>query len=262
MDSYSTDETCEIAKECGAIVLQHEYVNQAQQFQWALDNCPIDTEWTMRMDADEYLSDKLIEEIRQKTTCLPADVTGVNLMRNVRFMNHTIRFGTFRTVKILRMWRTGKAYMEQRWMDERMVLTEGNAVTFKHHFYDENLNGLTEWTQKHNNYSNREILTELDKRNGLFEQGASEDLKGRNKQKSMYYRLPRLLRAFMYFFVRYFIFLGFLDGIPGFIWLTLQAYWYRFLVDAKLYEMDRKLGASPSKEDVVAYVRQYWGIRI
>ena len=262
VDSYSKDRTCQIASELGAVVLQNKYVNQAQQFQWALDNCPIKTDWTLRMDADEYLSDALVDEIRKKTIDLPASITGVNFKLNVRFMNHTIRFGMPRPVRILRMWRTGKAYMEQRWMDERMVLKEGEAVTFKHHFIDENLNGLTEWTQKHNNYSNREILTQLDKRYGLFEKGASEELKGRNKQKTTYYRMPRFFRAFMYFFVRYVCFLGFLDGIPGFVWLKLQAYWYRFLVDAKLLEMEKRLGKNPDRQDVIDYVERYFNIKI
>ena len=262
VDSFSTDQTCEIAKACGAVVLQHKYVNQAQQFQWALDNCEINTDWTLRLDADEYLTEELVEEIREKTSSLPATVNGVNFTFRVKFLNHTIRFGMLRPVRILRMWRTGKAYMEQRWMDERMVLTEGEVVTFKHRFIDENLNGLTAWTQKHNNYSNREILTELDRRYGLFEQGASEALKDRNRQKSTYYRLPRFLRAFMYFFVRYVCFLGFLDGVPGFVWLTLQAYWYRFLVDAKLLEMEKRIGKNPTREEVVAYVQQFFGIKI
>ena len=262
VDSFSTDQTCAIAKRCGAVVLQNKYVNQAQQFQWALENCPIETEWTLRMDADEYLTEELIAEIKEKTTGLPTSVTGVNLTFRVKFLNHIIRFGMLRPVRLLRMWRTGKAYMEQRWMDERMVLKEGEAVTFKHRFIDENLNGLTAWTQKHNNYSNREILTVLDSRYGLFVQGASDELKGRNRQKSTYYRLPRFLRAFMYFFVRYVCFLGFLDGVPGFVWLTLQAYWYRFLVDAKLLEMEKRLGKNPTREEVVAYVQQYYGIQI
>ena len=63
IDSYSIDRTCEIASECGAIVLQNKYINQAQQFQWALDNCPVETPWVMRMDADEYLTDELVDEI-------------------------------------------------------------------------------------------------------------------------------------------------------------------------------------------------------
>ena len=262
VDSYSTDNTCVLAERCGAVVMKNSYVNQTQQFQWALDNCPIDTEWTLRMDADEYLTDELIEEIKEKTPNLPDGVTGVNFTLRVKFLNHIIRFGMPRPVRILRMWRTGKAYMEQRWMDERMVLNEGEAVTFRYHFVDENLNGLTAWTQKHNNYSNREILTVLDKRYGLFEKGASDELKGRNRQKSTYYRLPHFLRAFMYFFVRYVCFLGFLDGLPGFVWLTLQAYWYRFLVDAKLLEMEKRIGKNPTREEVIAYVQQYFGIKI
>ena len=262
VDSFSTDATCAIAQECGATVIRHEYVNQAQQFQWALENCPVDTEWTMRMDADEYLTDGLIAEIEEKLTGLRPDVTGVNLAFRVRFLNHTLRFGSLRPVRLLRLWRTGKVYMEQRWMDERLVLTEGEAVTFKHRLIDENLNGLTAWTQKHNNYTNREILVELDKRYGLFEDGEDAALVGRNRQKSLYYKLPRFFRASLYFFARYVCFLGFLDGKAGLVWLTLQAYWYRFLVDAKLLEIEKRLGKNPTKEQVKEYVQKYYGIKI
>ena len=80
VDSYSKDRTCQIASELGAVVLQNKYVNQAQQCQWALDNCPIKTDWTLRMDADEYLSDALVDEIRKKTIDLPASITGVNFL--------------------------------------------------------------------------------------------------------------------------------------------------------------------------------------
>ena len=167
-----------------------------------------------------------------------------------------------RPVRILRMWRAGSVYMEQRWMDERLVLREGKAVDFKHRFIDENLNGLTAWTQKHNNYSNREILVELDKRYHLFDSGEAAELKGRNQQKSLYYKLPRFFRAMAYFLARYVLFLGFLDGVKGFVWLTLQAYWYRFLVDAKLMEIEYRLGENPTREEVKEYVRRYFGIKI
>lgn len=262
IDSFSTDRTCEIAKECGATVLQHEYVNQAQQFQWALDNCPITTEWTLRMDADEYLTDKLIDELSCKLPTLPDDVTGCILPLRVVFMGKMLKHGLHHQVQILRMWRTGTVYMEQRWMDERCVLTRGNAINLKNSFVDHNLKGLGEFTIKHNGYSNREAFMEINRRYNLIEDGESDELSSRNSQKSAYYRLPKFFRAFIYFSVRYFLFLGFLDGLRGFIWLTLQAYWYRFLVDAKLYEMDKRLGNNPSKEDVTAYVKQYWEIKI
>ena len=47
-------------------------------------------------------------------------------------------------------------------------------------------------------------------------------------------------RQHLYFFYRYYIKLGFLDGTEGKIYHFLQAYWYRFLVDAKMYECEKK----------------------
>ena len=260
VDSFSKDNTCQIAEQCGAEVLKHEFVNQAQQFQWALDNCPVETEWVMRMDADEYLTDELIDEINDKTDSLTGTITGVYFRRNVKFLGKEIKYGNIKPVCLLRMWRTGKAYMEQRWMDEQMILKEGESVTFKHRFIDDNLNGLTAWTQKHNNYSNREILVELDKRYHLFDSGEAAELKGRNQQKLLYYKLPRFFRAMAYFLARYVLFLGFLDGVKGFVWLTLQAYWYRFLVDAKLMEIEHRLGMNPTREEVKEYVERYFGL--
>lgn len=262
IDCFSKDRTVEIARECGAMVLQHEYVNQAQQFQWALDNCDIKTEWTLRMDADEYLTDELIKELRNRLPSLSEDIKGCYLPLRVVFMGKMLKHGLRHQVRILRLWRTGSVYMEQRWMDERCVLTMGNAITMKKSFVDHNLKGLGEFTIKHNGYSNREAFMEINRKFHLVEDKASDELSSRNSQKSSYYKLPRFFRAFMYFFVRYFIFFGFLDGVRGFVWLTLQAYWYRFLVDAKLFEMEKRLGKEPTKEQVVEYVQQYLKIRI
>src|SRR5579863_9175054 len=62
IDSYSTDDTLEIARGFGAQVFQHPFQNQAKQFQWALDNAPVNTEWVMRLDADEIIEPDLSRE--------------------------------------------------------------------------------------------------------------------------------------------------------------------------------------------------------
>ena len=259
IDSFSEDCTCKIAKECGAVVLRNKYINQAQQFQWALENCPIDTAWTMRMDADEYLTDKLIEEIKQTLPKLPKAVTGCMMARNVVFLGKELKYGKLRTIRLMRLWRTGKAKMEQRWMDEHLYVTEGKTIKLKHVFIDDNLNGLTEWIRKHNNYSNREIVVTYENywnssniRNGILEK--------RNTEKSRYYKMPKFLRAFIYFFVRYICFGGFLDGKAGFIWATLQAYWYRVLIDAKIEEMEHIIGKNPTPEKMKQYFQDQYGI--
>ena len=204
----------------------------------------------------------MIEEISECLPILSNDITGVYLNRRVRFLGKTLRFGNIRPVRILRLWRTGSAYMEQRWMDEQIVIKSGETTVLKSYFIDDNLNGLTAWTDKHNNYSNREILTILDSKYNIFSEGESKDLEARNRQKSLYYSLPPFFRAFFYFFIRYICFLGFLDGIRGLIWLTLQAYWYRFLVDAKIYEMEKSLGRNPKREALIKYISRYLGIHI
>lgn len=260
VDSHSTDGTQEIARRLGATVVEHDYVNQAQQMQWAIDNLGLDTEWVMRMDADEYLTDRLVNEIKTVLPELPADVTGIYLPLDVIFQGKNVKHGRLRAPKIMRIWRRGKAYMEQRWMDERMVLTEGSAITFKGRFVDHNLNSLARWTQKHNNYSNRELAVEAMRMYGIGRD--DEALKGRNQKKGMYYRLPAFFRAGVYFSVRYFMLGGFLDGKAGLIWATLQAYWYRFLIDAKMSEMKRALGKNPTQEQVKVYFKEKYNISL
>ena len=260
VDSHSNDGTQEIARRLGATVVEHDYVNQAQQMQWAIDNLGLDTEWVMRMDADEYLTDRLVDEIKTVLPELPADVTGIYLPLDVIFQGKNVKHGRLHAPKIMRIWRRGKAYMEQRWMDERMVLTEGSAITFKGRFVDHNLNSLAWWTQKHNNYSNRELAVEAMRMYGI---GSEDDaLKGRNQKKGMYYRLPAFFRAGVYFSVRYFLLGGFIDGKAGLIWATLQAYWYRFLIDAKMSEMKRALGKNPSQEQVKSYFKEKYNIEL
>ena len=134
VDSFSTDATVALAQAGGAVVKQHAFVNYAQQFQWALDNLPIETEWVMRLDADELLTSELIVEIGQKLSKLPLDVTGINLKRRHIFMGQWIRHGGRYPLVLLRIWRKGAAKIEQRWMDEHMVLLRGHSVTFDRDF--------------------------------------------------------------------------------------------------------------------------------
>lgn len=260
VDSHSNDGTQEIARQCGATVVAHDYVNQAQQLQWAIDNLGLDAEWVMRLDADEYLTDGLIDEINSKLSELPDNVNGVFIPRDVIFQGKNLKHGRLHAPKILRIWRKGKAYVEQRWMDEQMVLCEGKSIVFKNKFVDHNLNSLAWWTQKHNNYSNRELAVEAMRMYGIGSD--DEALKGRNQKKGMYYRLPAFFRAGVYFSVRYFLLGGFLDGKSGLIWATLQAYWYRFLIDAKMSEMKRELGKNPTHEHVKTYFKEKYNIEL
>ena len=233
IDSPSTDRTQELCKRFQNVeVVEHKYPgNQAAQFNWALDNLNIGTEWTLRLDADEYLSDELIDEINDKLPQLHSEVTGCVMKRDVIFMGRRIKHGKLKTVKLLRLWRTGKGRIENRLMDEHTFLTEGCSIELNNYFYDENLNGIDKWIRKHLDYANREVQT--------YEKGGNSlenNLGTRNNQKSKYYSLPKFHRAFWFFILRYIFLGGFLDGKAGFVWNFMQCWWYRTLVDVKLEE--------------------------
>lgn len=248
VDSGSTDGSPEIAAAHGATVLAHPWVNYAQQFQWALDNAPINADWIMRLDADEVIEADLLAELARELPRLPADVTGVNLKRKHVFMGRWIRHGGRFPLVLLRLWRRDKARIEQRWMDEHMVLLEGRTVTFQGSFADVNLNDIGFFTDKHNRYATREAIDVLNQRLGLFDRDErlAADAEGqasltRRLKEGLYNRIPFEVSATAYFLLRYILQLGFLDGREGAIYHGLQGFWYRFLVGAKTVEFERAI---------------------
>jgi len=256
IDSFSTDDTVRLAESLGTKVYQHEFINYAKQFQWALDTLPIKTAWVMRLDADEYPEPGLLEEIQQRLPSLPDEITGINLKRRHIFMGHWIKHGTRYPLILLRVWRTGKGRIEQRWMDEHIIVGNGKIVTFTHDFNDHNLHNIGWWTDKHNRYATREAIDVLNRKYNLFktdeavvkENGTSQAGIKRFIKEHIYNALPVFSGPFLYFFYRYFIKLGFLDGKEGLVYHFLQGFWYRFLVEVKVVEMDQQLKKLNTRE--------------
>ncbi|MCH5329151.1 MAG: glycosyltransferase family 2 protein [Coprobacter sp.] len=265
VDSYSTDKTLEIARKYPHVhILQNRWINYATQFNWALEHAQIKTEWVLRLDADEYLTDELKMELENKLPDFSEAVTGgVFPLRRV-FLGRVIRRG-MNQVRLLRLFRYGKAKCEVRLMDEHIELLEGHAVDFENEFVDDNLNNLSWWTQKHVDYAIREAVDLLDMEFDLT--GAAETDKQKNisqqalekrMKKHQYARKPLFWRSFAYFVYRYFFKLGFLEGKEGFLWHFLQGWWYRTLVDAKIYEIKKSCGGDRQK--IKAYLWENYNI--
>ena len=244
VDSFSTDRTVDIARDMGARVYQHPWESYAKQFNWGLCHLPISTEWVWRMDADEYLSDDLITELHQTVPHLPERVNGLTAPCLRIFMGRYIKHGIIPLI-LLRLFKRRYAVCETRLMDEHIALSEGEIGSLSHPFYDDNLNGLTWWTDKHNGYATREAMDLLLTEYGLYQSGivnSGAHAAAVRKSKLRYIRLPLFWRAFAFFFLRYVIRLGFLDGKEGFLWHFLQGWWYRTLADAKVYEIKKRFG--------------------
>ena len=158
VDCFSTDGSDRNAAEMGATVVQREWPGyQAAQFQWALDNLPIESSWILRLDVDEYLTNELIEEIKDKLPRIEDDVDGVVLKRRhiVGWLNNSwVKHGMYPT-KILRLFRKGYGRSDMKIMDEHIVV-QRRVVEFKHDFVDHSLISFEEWKEKHRNYAKRE----------------------------------------------------------------------------------------------------------
>lgn len=255
VDSFSTDNTVAIAQSLGAKVYQRPWKNYADQCQWAIDQCSSDSEWLMRMDGDEYLEPALQQELKELLLTIPPDVDGIYLKLKVLFYGKWIRYGGFYPLVLLRLWRSNKGRIEQRWMDEHIILPPGSkTITAKNNFVDDNRKGITFWINKHNRYASREAIDLLNMKYPLLDHDdaikQTNDPQAKRKRllkEKIYARLPIGLRAFLYFLYRYILRFGFLDGSLGFVWHFMQGFWYRLLVDIKVKEIEDRSGGDVEK---------------
>lgn len=250
VDCFSTDATLTIADANDAEILQRKWINHSNQFNWALTQVDSNFDWVLRIDADEYLSSALAEEIKQCISELPDDVDGVYIPRRMAFMRRLIRYGGVFPVHVLRLFRRGAGECENRWMDEHIKVA-GKTISFRNELIDDNLNSLTWWVDKHNNYASKEVVDLLNLEYGFMPHDSVASLSGGSQasfkrwiKENIYSRLPGGFRAFAYFCYRYFLRLGFLDGKEGTAFHVLQGFWYRYLVDVKLAEVRRYIRAN------------------
>ena len=267
VDCFSTDKTIEIAESLGATVVQHTWPgNQAEQFNWALDNLDIKTNWILRLDADEYVTDELIDELHEKLPHLSDQVSAVVLPLGRAFLGRILKHGIVNGIKMIRLFRVGKVRYEIRLMDEHLKVLEGDIVSFNGKFIDDNRDSLKHFIDKHNNYSSREAALLLDaeyeitKINEKDDSTFCQDVQQKRLQKQRYASYPLFWRAFGYFIYRYFVKLGFLDGKEGFLWDFLQGWWYRTLVDAKVFEIKKACGTD--REKIKRYLKEHYNISL
>ena len=236
VDSFSEDRTVEIASSMGAEVHQHEFVNHAKQYMYAVELAQVQTTWILRIDADERLTEESADELEQLCSENEhTDVNGIVLRFYNLFLGKPMRHGGMSPWRKLSVYKTGKGSIEDRNMDEHIILDSGITVQAKKDSVHLAFRGLTFFTNKCNWYSTREAMDYFECRDVR-----NASLKTRLKM-NVYYKLPLGFRSWAYYVYRYYFRLGFLDGKEGKIFAFLHAYWYRFLVDAKIYEHE-KLG--------------------
>ncbi|AEB09502.1 glycosyltransferase family 2 protein [Desulfobacca acetoxidans] len=256
VDSFSTDQTLNIARAYTEKIYQNAWVHWADQRNWALDNLPLKTDWVLFLDADERLTPELCQEISE-TLAGKANpsVQGYYIKRNFYFLGRWLKHGGYKADYILRLIKKQQARILKRGAWEYATV-QGELGYLNYPMRHEDARGLTYWIAKHNNYAIMESheLVRLDNKAGLTnEAAATNQRKIEHKFKiwlreKIWVRMPLFIRPLFYFFYRYIVQLGFLDGKEGLIYCFLHGLWYPFLVDAKYLELKKRnshSGTSP-----------------
>ena len=246
VDSFSTDDTVDIARRTGATILQRAWQNNhSVQFNWALSQLPASTEWVFRIDADEILTTALIDEIKQTLLTINSSIVGLQCIRKMVFQGSLLKYGGMGGTRTLRLFRFGHGRSESRWMDEHIKLN-GQSLNLSGAIIDNNLQSLEWWRAKHENYAKREAVDLLNLKyhfsasDSVASQAVVSQLSLKRKIKEkIYARLPKGLRSMAYFMYRYILLGGFLDDANGRSFHRLQGYWYRNLADHNVAQVER-----------------------
>jgi glycosyltransferase involved in cell wall biosynthesis len=243
VDSGSTDNTVAIAKELGCEVIDHPFENYSAQRNWAQEYAGLGQEdWVLHLDSDEELSAELANSINSAIQSPVAD--GFLMRRLTHFWGKPIRFGHMNPSWHLRLFKAGYARCEDRLYDQHFVCT-GSTAKLKGVLLDMQSTDLERWTSTHNRWSTMEALEAVAIRANA-EGTLSENLFGDRRERKrwiknrLWYKAPLFLRTYLFFFYSYVLKLGFLDGRVGLVYHTLHAFWFRFLVDAKVYEATKR----------------------
>jgi glycosyltransferase involved in cell wall biosynthesis len=248
LDSGSTDKTLEICKEFGVEVKTNKFENHPKQWYAALKTFEIKTPWIIALDADQLVTPELQQQLKNFKNEDFRDINGIYFNRKNIFKGKWLRYGGYYPKYLLKMFRTGVGYSDlNENMDHRFIVPGKTAIWKKGHIIEENLkeNKIKFWIDKHNRYSDLVAEEELQRQRSLRSQTNKPSLFGSPDQrtafmKKYWWQMPLYIRPFLYFFYRYFIQLGILDGKNGFVFHFLQAFWFRLLVDIKIDEMNKK----------------------
>lgn len=239
-DSFSADRTLEIARSFDCQIAQQVFEDYGRQRNHALDDLPIEAEWVLFLDADEWIPVELQREIEDVLARRPEE-NGFYMKRRFMWMGRWIRRGYYPTW-ILRLFRHGKARCEDRSVNEHL-LVEGRTGYLKSDFMHEDRKDIGRWIANHNAYATREAAELLkDAASGHIDAtlwGTQAERKRWIRYK-VWNRLPPLVRPFLYFSYRYFVRAGVLDGKEALVFHVLQALWFPLLIDAKYIEMKKR----------------------
>lgn len=259
VDSESDDRTVPIAREYAEVInLPYDHSKIIPWiYQWALDNLPIRNEWVMILEADQQLTPELKVELEKLFSKPEIAESAFYIRRAQIFRGKQLRFGGYGSKYMLKLFRRDSGELDPEESDTR-VYVKGRIGKLRSPIIEDNQkeNDILFYLQKHLRYADTFAHEELYRRTHQVEFKLKPRLFGTPDErtlwmKSMYFRTPLYVRPFIYFFYRYFILLGFLDGKQGGVFHFLQAFWFRLILDIRLEELQKTSRPAPAREQAV-----------
>lgn len=253
VDSQSEDRSVEIAKNYGANIVQF-YFNGSwpKKKNWSLENLPFRNEWVLIVDCDERITPQLWEEIA--IAIKNPEYQGYYLNRKVFFLGKWIRFGGKYPDWNLRLFKHKLGRYENLNTEDipntgdnevhEHVILQGKVGYLKEDMLHIDFRDIYQWLARHNRYSNWEARVYYNLLTGKNDSGTiganlfGDAVQRKRFLKKIWIRLP--FKPTLRFILFYFIRLGFLDGVPGYIYGRLLSQ-YEYQIGVKLYEL-RKFG--------------------
>ncbi|HEX8814851.1 MAG TPA: glycosyltransferase family 2 protein [Terriglobales bacterium] len=246
IDSGSGDETANIARARGAEVVQFHYRGGwPKKRQWALDTLAFAYDWVLLLDADESLTPELKSEIEQAIQD-PA-IDGYFIKLEMYFLGRQLRYCGANFSK-LSLFRPGTGSFECRLRDQTTsmcdmevhehVMVRGKTAHLRNPILHFNVESLSRYIEKHNEYSNWEARVWLEGDTGEQIEASLTGTQAQRRRwlRKKFLRLPGI--PFLFFLYKYVLRFGFLDGVPGMIYCAMQGIQF-FNIKAKIYELEQ-----------------------
>ncbi len=253
LDSYSDDRTLEIASKYTKRIYKNEFITHAKQWKWSLDNIKIKNEWVLGLDADQTISDKLKNDLASSfSEDSINNYEGIYVRRKQVFLGKWIKYGGYYPKYLLKLFKKDKVVIDESELLDHHFTINGKTLTIESDIIENNLkeNNLSFWFKKHINYAEKLAIESINRgKDTKREKVINNNPDQRTARlKNVYSHLPLFIRPFIYFTWRYLFQLGFLDGTRGFIFHFFQSLCFRFIVDAKIYEL-RKINKNNNNEN-------------
>lgn len=238
LDSFSTDQTTEVARQHGVRVFQRKFDCFAGQRNYALDSIEFKHDWILHLDADEVVTPALRQEMLDAVKSERIDA--YKIPSKTIFFGHWLRYAGLYPSYQVRLGRKGRWRFKQVGHGQREDIAAEKIGTLKEPYLHFSFSkGLEDWFNRHNRYSTDEagdivLQLRVAQRLDWVSFFCSDPVRRRRAVKQLAIRLP--FRPSLRFLYMYLFRLGFLDGRPGLLYCRLLAI-YEYMIVSKIREI-------------------------